>query len=134
VFNQYLALESMLNKTVGLYTRYSARFKVGFPFQGDNKNSPHWYSVHDFLVTYNSYSEQIQLEKVQYQTITKSHKFQSKFYNNQYAKNGGLMPKTCHANDRIIPKISDDGTINGSFLMMNTFYTETRVLDIPFDI
>ena len=44
------------------------------------------------------------------------------------------MPKTCHANDRIIPQISDDGDIKGSLLMMNTFYTETCVLNIPLDI
>lgn len=34
-------------------------------------------------------------------------------------------------NDRFIPKIHDNGYIDGSFLMMNVFYTEMKILKVP---
>jgi len=43
--------------------------------------------------------------------------------------------KKLFANDRIVPYITNDGSIKGTLLMINNFYTETEVLKINyFDI
>ena len=38
------------------------------------------------------------------------------------------LAKRCFANDRIIPKISNDGQISGTMLMINAYYTEAKTI------
>jgi len=45
-----------------------------------------------------------------------------------------MHAKRCFSNDKIVPIISNDGDISGTRLLINTFYTETKLIRIEYDL
>ena len=69
------------------------------------------------------------LDMIKLSYVIRSAQYQSKCISNK-PKFEADQACTLYANDRIIPNIQDDGQINNSFMLINSFYTEKKPLKI----
>lgn len=106
----------------------SARFTVGFPYRN---NDVIMYELKEFLVTIdtqdiNATAPKVNQIQVQFAFESKSFQKWSNLKVNRTGDDGKKekVSMMYHMNDRLVPKVLDDGRIEGSFLMINNIASE----------